>query len=198
MRHEQAYMKMNKTLLVLVALFAVAISSYTDSLCPWCRGTGTYTVTVPNYTSEGTYHECALCGKAFSSRIGHSCRCSKCNGTGYMNHKSGVSTPRQRTNDYSDDFLFQNMDWDKAAVGCLFTGNPCGLIRGCWTDRNTAFAQFKISQPMDQSMYRWYGDLVDKLVVMKANELTRQYGRRIKSVIELYDYRGTHLKRTIR
>lgn len=189
---------MKKALVALIALFAIAVNSYADSLCPWCRGTGTYTVTVPNYTSEGTYHECALCGKAFSSRVGHSCICSKCDGTGYMKYKSGISTPSQRTNDYSNDIFFQNIDWDKAAVGCLFTGNPCGLVKGVWSDPNTAFAQFQIRQPMDNSMYQWYGGLIDKLATMKANELSGQYGRRIKSVIELYDYRGILLKRTVR
>lgn len=52
------------------------------------------------------------------------------------------------------------MDWENAELGCLYTGNPCGLVRGVWSDRNTAFAQFQIRQPITNQMYQWYGGLI--------------------------------------
>lgn len=190
---------MNKILFFLVVFFALlSMNSYADSRCPWCRGTGIYHAPSARYTTEGTYHKCSMCGKVYSSRYGHSCRCVKCNGTGYMAHKSSSVDSHHRSNDYSNDIFVQNMDWDKAAIGCLFTGNPCGLVRSAWIDRNTAFAQFQIRQPLNNNMYQWYGGLIDKLETIKANELSRQYGRRIKYVTELYDYRGILLKITVR
>lgn len=189
---------MKRILFIIVAVFSITISSYADRQCPWCRGCGIYNAPAISYTSEGTNHECALCGKAYNSRIGHSCRCSKCNGTGYITYKSGISTPRQRSTDYSGDIMYQNMDWENAELGCLYTGNPCGLVRGVWSDRNTAFAQFQIRQPMTNQMYQWYGGLIERLATKKANELSSQYRRKIRSVVELYDYRGTLLKRVIR
>lgn len=183
-------------LIVLVSFFAVFTTALANSVCPWCHGTGTYNAPAINYTSEGTYHKCALCEAVYSSRIGHSCRCRKCNGTGYLNSGSTPTTP-QRTTDYSNDIFFQNIDWNKASTDCLYT-NPCRLVVGKWTDRNTAFAQFQICQPMQNSMYQWYGSLVDQLASMKATELTKQYGRKITSVIELYDCKGNLLRRTVR
>lgn len=182
-------------LFALVAFFAMVSLADAGNYCPWCHNTGIYNAPAVNYTTQGVILDCAMCGETYSSLYGHSCSCRKCGINGGGSRVN--TTPSRGTSDYSNDIFFQSIDWDKVSVGSLYY-DPCRMVTGMWKDRNTAFAQFQLCKPMQNSMYQYYGGLVDQLATMKASELSQQYGRRITSVVELYDCYGNLLRRAVK
>lgn len=136
-----------------------------------------------------------MCNEIYTNNVGHSCHCRKCGVSGNSNRRSST-TSNARNTDYSNDVMMRGINWDAAALGCLYT-NPCRMVRGMWKDDNTALAQFQIVDP-SYTYYDFYYNLITQLAETKSAELSRTYGRRIISVVELYDANGRLLKRVSR